>query len=265
MSNTTKEKNRNKFTNLDKNTDYWEIFQSESDETRNLLLNFLTNKCTIHKEENFENPENFDLTESNFKENFHFEHCKNYLFDSEKRRNPFRNGKLLYSKYPCKSFFNKSNCQLGENCEFSHNQLEILFHPFNFRKEICKQNECENKKSYCFMAHKFHEKRNFPYLKKNSFNSKELKNPKDKNLKDFEENFRNKNECLIMKNNENKENSMGDYKKKENDTMLNRLNLDIKNLLDEVDFDLNEEEDSNTNLTESKRIKIKKINFFIFF
>lgn len=280
-----KEKNKKKFINIDTEIDYWELFQSETDETRNLLLNYLTKKCEVHKTENYQDPadyEVFEIIEYKSPRNFHFEECRNFLFQSEKRRNPFKNGKLLYSKNPCQNFLKKIECPKGENCEFSHNQLEILFHPFNYRKFICNYNECEKNKAFCFNAHRNQEKRKFPNLGNKAYKSREYKESKENNneKKNYNKNFYIKNNGNEINNNEdntreiildkkdknsiNKENALNSLNDNEsngnnNNNMLNQLNLDIKNLLDEVDFenlgDDEEEEiikDGDLNLNESK-------------
>ena len=263
MSNFNREKSKNNFINIDYDIDYWEIFQSETDETRNLLLNYLTKKCDIHKEEEYLDPNIIDLFEFKSTKNFHFEECRNYLFISEKRRNPFKNGKLLYSKNPCQNFMKKISCSKGEICEFSHNQLEILFHPYNFRKQICRNNECEKNKIFCFNAHRNQDKRKFPFSMKNSFHSKEQKNfnniQNGKDSKnDLNYNDSNNNHQNLEKNNEMPHSELV---KNDKDNMLNQLNFDIKNLLDEVDFDdLDEDDlikDEEINLNESKIFWIK--------
>jgi hypothetical protein len=257
-NNTNRENNNNsnktiKLINIDYDIDYWELFQSETDETRNLLLNFLTNKCEIHKTEDFFDPENYNLNEvkNTITKNFHFEECRNYLFISEKRRNPFKNGKLLYSETPCQNFLKKISCPNKENCDFSHNQLEILFHPFNFRKQICNFNECEKNKLFCFNAHRNQEKRRFPYIKKNSCVSKDNKNNNNNYNKDKEKE-------------KEKEKDKDKYSDKDFN-IINQLNFDIKNLLDEVNFDIMDEfkddlikslKDEDLNLNESNNYNI---------
>jgi hypothetical protein len=257
-----KDTNNNfKFINIDYDIDYWELFQSETDETRNLLLNFLTKKCDIHKKEDYVDPDNMNLVElknTNMK-NFHFEDCRNYLFLSEKRRNPFKNGKLLYSNNPCQNFLKKISCPNNENCEFSHNQLEILFHPFNFRMKICNSNECEKNKLFCFNAHRNQDKRRFHLIKKNSCVLEEHKNYNN----DINNNYN-----INNKENKNKDKDSDNTKDKDKEKdnikdpdKINQLNFDIKNLLDEVDFDIMDEceddlikdlKDEDINLNESK-------------
>ena len=64
--------------------------------------------------------------------------CLNYHNDEDRRRHPF-----LYSEKPCsnlltKGSFNKNKkCKNGDNCPYSHNQYEYLYHPKNFRKQKC--------------------------------------------------------------------------------------------------------------------------------
>lgn len=75
--------------------------------------------------------------------------CVFYHFFSEKRRPLFGNN---YSKIICK---NKKTCK-NQNCPFSHNFIEQIYHPDNYKKKYCK--DFIEKKSckygrFCAYAH----------------------------------------------------------------------------------------------------------------
>ena len=247
--------------------DYWEIFQSETDDTRNLLLDYLVKKCENHSIENFKKNDYFENLEENIKSNYHFENCNKYLFESERRRKPFINGKLLYYHDPCKEFKENSRCIKGDICPFSHNQLEIKFNPTNYRKDICKSVDCDKHKKYCYNSHRTQDLRYFP-LNKKIFSSKNTSNKNENNISELKNNYNNNNNnnnnynCKIIENINNEElknskNNKSSMNEKEN--MLNKLNLDIKNLLDEFDLDQincddyeNEEIDNTDDKTDKK-------------
>jgi len=208
--------------------DYWELFQSESDETRNLILDYQVKKCDSHKESDFSKLNHFESQLEN--NHYHFENCNKYLFESERRRKPFKNGKLLYFQNICQFAKNGSNCLKGDLCQFSHNQLEIKFHPLLYRKEMCKTVDCEKIKRYCCNSHRIQDLRFLPVNTKNidSHNT----------------------------NNKISENAISKCKVEDKEEMLNKLNFDIKNLLDELDLDhLNYDDNENNDNTDDKTDK----------
>lgn len=76
--------------------------------------------------------------------------CMNYHFLSEKRRVL---GQFMYKKVICT---NKENCSKGDYCEFSHNFIEQIYHPENYKKKYC--HEFILKKNckfgnFCALAH----------------------------------------------------------------------------------------------------------------
>lgn len=58
--------------------------------------------------------------------------CMNYHFPSEKRRS-LKNFK--YGKVVCPD---KKECKNGDYCEYSHNFIEQIYHPDNYKKKYCK-------------------------------------------------------------------------------------------------------------------------------
>jgi hypothetical protein len=228
---------KNEIEDIDENLDYWEIFQSETDDTRNLILDHLVKKCETHYEKDFPEFKTFEkLEEHKF---FHFDNCNKYLFESERRRKPFKNGKLLYFHFPCKEFNENSKCIKGDICQLSHNQLEINFHPINYRKEMCNSFYCAKNKRYCDKSHKGQDLRYFPFSMKNSSKN----NFKNKNLKNDLIQYTTKKANNVLEDKEN---------------MLKKLNFDIKNLLGELDLDnLEDDQDEDKKENVSKRIEIQ--------
>jgi len=223
---------------LKEDLDYWEIFQSETDDTRNLILDYLVRKCDIHKNDDFSNFKPFDKLDDN--EVYHFDNCNKFLFESERRRKPFKNGKLLYFHYPCKDFKENSKCVKGDICDFSHNQLETKFHPINYRNESCNFPDCDKNKKYCNKSHRTQDIRCFPNCRKNSSNFT-INNKNEKVYNDG------KYKKLHTKNS-GEEQIPNSYKittnvNEEKEEILNKLNFDIKNLLDELDLDQIDVED----------------------
>jgi hypothetical protein len=79
--------------------------------------------------------------------------CIYYHFFSEKRRPLFGNN---YSKIICK---NKKSCK-NQNCPFSHNFIEQIYHPDNYKKKYCKdfieKQSCKYGR-FCAYAHSDYE------------------------------------------------------------------------------------------------------------
>lgn len=112
------------------------------------MSNFKTQQCPI-------------LTKHNIKK------CIYYHFTSEKRRNL---KKIQYSKMICK---NLQSCQ-KKSCKYSHNTMEQLYHPENYKKKYCKSfYEKKNCKfgNFCALAHS-EEELQIPLLHKMEKNQK---------------------------------------------------------------------------------------------
>ena len=101
-------------------------------------------------------PTNYQIDMSNFKTDpcpilskHNIKKCIYYHFQSEKRRDL---KKIKYSKMICK---NLSNCY-SNYCKYSHNTMEQLYHPENYKKKYCKS-FYENKNckfgEFCALAH----------------------------------------------------------------------------------------------------------------
>jgi hypothetical protein len=98
----------------------WEFFQNEEDSVRNIILSYLTIECDF-----------FNAKEPNFLHS-HKKDCEKYHSVSEKRRKPFKDGRLVYSEFQCDEDCSK------EQCDKSHSLYEIIFHPAKFRTQMCK-------------------------------------------------------------------------------------------------------------------------------
>lgn len=236
---------KNEIIDIEENIDYWEVFQSETDDTRNLILDHLIKKCDVHNENDFTDIQPFD----ELKENtiYHSNNCGKYLFESERRRKPFKNGKLLYFQFPCKDFKDTSNCLKGDSCQFCHNQSEIKFHPIIYRREMCKSYKCEINRRYCHKSHRAQDLRNYPFNRKNGSNNnlKVGKSIKDFVKKDLKDNQTQNQSIKFMKSNQDKED------------MLNKLNFDIKNLLEELDFDQLDEHSEDNKIDEINKVNME--------
>ncbi len=231
MSNSKNEKNE-----IEEDQDYWEIFQSETDENRNLILDYLVKKCDSHDLNEF--PESLALDKLDENKTYHFFNCKKYLFESERRRKPFKNGKLVYFHHPCQELKENYNCIKGDMCQFSHTEHEIKFHPMTYRKEMCFSSNCENKKIYCYNAHRVQDRRYFPFKRKKSSNSNiNIKN--ENYLVDFNDKLSN-NKVIEV---DQKQTISNKSKNTTEEEMVNKLNFDIKNLLDELDLNQLEEDE----------------------
>ena len=120
--------------NEEENFNEWELFQLESDEVREIILMFMTFKCDKIINET------------------HFLECPGFHVDGLKRRNPFFEGKLLYTSEICFEKEKTGFCNLVDKCRKSHNKYEVLYHPSKFRTSPCEQKHVVNYK-YCPFAH----------------------------------------------------------------------------------------------------------------
>lgn len=246
---------KNENNNIEEDLDYWEIFQSETDDTRNLILDYLVKKCDNHNQKDFPDFISFEKLDEN--KNYHFDNCNKYLFETERRRKPFKNGKLLYFHHPCKEFKEKFNCVKGDICQFSHNQLEIKFHPNSYKKEMCNTSCCDRNKRYCYKSHRVQDLRYFPFSRKNCMNYNSANNKNENFFIDFN------NKKKSYKNIELDKRQPASDKAKipsdDKEEMLNKLNFDIKNLLDELDLDQLEDEEEKKEYNEDDLQEIGSI------
>jgi hypothetical protein len=84
------------------------------------IQSFKTNKCTINQKHNEKQ-------------------CINFHSNKDRRR-PI----IKYSSDSCKFASLDKNCPEGDNCIFSHNKVEMFYHPDRFKTKFCSQFNKEN-------------------------------------------------------------------------------------------------------------------------
>ena len=89
------------------------MFQAKNKPSKPIMLHLNLSKFKIHK---CEKTQPHDV-----------KRCPFWHFESERRRPLEKN---YYSKILCK---NRSDCQ-NVNCEYSHNFIEQIYHPDNYKK-----------------------------------------------------------------------------------------------------------------------------------
>lgn len=80
--------------------------------------------------------------------------CVCYHFDKDRRRSP---REFLYSPTICYYISRNQICPRGDNCEYSHNKVEQLYHPEKYKKKFCLYHPHNLQKcdygNYCSFAH----------------------------------------------------------------------------------------------------------------
>ena len=74
-----------------------------------------------------------------------------YLYETGCRELKIDN-KLYFNYNPIKCNVNHQDTQEKENCGFAHNEIELKFHPFVYKKFKCDIKGCK-KDSYCYLYH----------------------------------------------------------------------------------------------------------------
>lgn len=113
-----------------------ELFLQEPIEVQSIINNYMTNKCTLNIKEH---------------SNEHMAICENYHNETQKRRNPFRNGRLLYRSEIC--MFYSNYCKKYDDCDKCHNNYEYCFHPEKFRTSSCNMMNCRKFGKICPFSH----------------------------------------------------------------------------------------------------------------
>ena len=126
---------------IDKTFNKWEMFQLESDEVREIILFYMTIKC------------------DNYSSDLHLLECLNYHLENHKRRNPFSQGRLVYSSEICLDVEKTGFCSSFDKCNKSHNIYEILYHPEKYKTTLCEQKHLLYFK-FCPFAHSKDQLRN---------------------------------------------------------------------------------------------------------
>ena len=65
--------------------------------------------------------------------------CHDYHLRSDRRRNPY--GVVKYSCVRCPNETTVEMCQDGDQCLMAHSDLEIMYHPDNYKVTMCKEGE----------------------------------------------------------------------------------------------------------------------------
>lgn len=121
--------------------DEWEYFQNEPDSMREIMLMYLTLPCVTEK---CKDPS-----------------CTRYHNQDQRRRNPFKNGKIFYTPKKCLCLSKDcktSTCIKYPDCEFSHNAYEMMYHPWCFKTKPC-ENKDEHRDRTCPYYHNMDQKR----------------------------------------------------------------------------------------------------------
>ena len=105
--------------------------------------------------------ENYKIKRCDKKQNHSPRYCFNHHDSKDKRRPCTTEKSLFLSKIGLKfsSFdsysYTSRLCQNeacnNNNCKYSHNKIESLYHPKNFRKQDCKHEGCKFR--YCSFLH----------------------------------------------------------------------------------------------------------------
>lgn len=141
------------FINKDNISPEYELFLQEPVEVQSVINNYMTKKCTLNL-----NEQTFD----------HTAQCENYHNESQRRRKPFRNGRLLYRSEIC--MFNSNFCKKYEECDKCHNNFEYCFHPEKFRTSSCNLVNCRKFGKICPFSHSVDTLRNSYSYTNNNLN-----------------------------------------------------------------------------------------------
>lgn len=61
----------------------------------------------------------------------------NYHEETERRRKPIVGGKIIYVNKLCET--KPSECENGDACKFCHTEMELLFHPVEYKAKMCEK------------------------------------------------------------------------------------------------------------------------------
>ena len=131
--------------NFDKEffTNELEIFSREPLEVQEVINNYMTKQCTLNINEQTSE---------------HMLECDNYHNNIQRRRKPFRYGRLLYRCEVC--MFNSDFCKNFEDCDKCHNSFEYCFHPDKYKTSSCNMSNCRRFGKICPFSHSLETLRN---------------------------------------------------------------------------------------------------------
>lgn len=120
-----------------------EIFLLEPPDIQDIINSYMTIKCPLSINE---------------QTNDHYLYCDMYHNELQRRRKPFRNGRLVYRSEIC--MFNSNFCKKYEDCDKCHNNYEYCFHPEKFRTTMCNLSNCHKFGNICPFSHSIETLRN---------------------------------------------------------------------------------------------------------
>ena len=100
-----------------------------------------------------------------------------YLYETGCRELKIDN-KLYFNYNPIKCNVNHQDTQEKENCGFAHNEIELKFHPFVYKKFKCDIKGCK-KDSYCYLYHTNNDGELLDFESEIDFDSDEIINLKE--------------------------------------------------------------------------------------
>ena len=130
-----------------------QIFLQEPAEVQQIINTYMTKQCTLNI--NDQTPDHASV-------------CEDFHNDSQRRRKPFRNGRLLYRSEIC--MFNSNFCKRYEECDKCHNNFEYCFHPEKFRTSSCNLINCRKFGKICPFSHSVDTLRNSYSYTNNNLN-----------------------------------------------------------------------------------------------
>lgn len=117
--------------------------------------------------------------------------CPYFHHLGDRRRPLFCGGKLAYSAAICPHMLRNFYCPKGDQCTYSHNNNESLYHPANYKASLCSQEQlCL--REFCPWAH-FHEELRNPSITQGYVADEPMDYPKERPALDAElETFKSK-------------------------------------------------------------------------
>jgi hypothetical protein len=130
-----------------------ELFLQEPPEVQEIINTYMTIQCPLSTSE---------------QTNDHHLYCNKYHNELQRRRKPFRNGRLVYRSEIC--MFNSNFCKKYEDCDKCHNNYEYCFHPEKFRTSSCNLSNCQKFGKICPFSHSVDTLRNSNSYTNNNLN-----------------------------------------------------------------------------------------------
>ena len=163
--------------------------------------------------------------------------CPFWHSDRDKRRSVLADsGEIVYANVLCKGVKAANGCSADEQCTFSHNFFEHLFHPFNYKRAECsKASACCPNGKYCPYYHSETEKAAWIAVLKQHFSAVYTEDEQDDNQDLQEVNQEEEGPSKHERNKNSGSKVLSRYPLISDETGITRLadNLDYYNQFDE--------------------------------